>query len=176
MRSAIPFAILMTPMFISPVVFIAPFGLPHQAVADDLFSRISMESAYAKGKIASTEPLSLPSEPVSRPSKPVSPPTEPVSPPTEPNLEGTWMAHVGKSAVFALEVTAQGRFTLAHVTPHTRSHSQGLLMGRDSRIVFVGDGGECIAATLVDHAERHFHLRMSDRSELTFRRVALANP
>ncbi len=87
-------------------------------------------------------------------------------------LTGSWIASLGSGEAFAIKLTADGRFKLAHVKSGRTTTSDGKAERKGDRLSLVGSTGVTIAGSLSAQTAQGFELTLTGGRKLTFKKAS----
>lgn len=90
----------------------------------------------------------------------------------QPSLAGSWIATLGQKEAFALNLTADGKFSLALVKAGKTSTSTGKVERSGDQISLVGTEGTTISGTISNQTAKGFELQLAGGKKLTFKKPA----
>lgn len=86
-------------------------------------------------------------------------------------LTGSWIATAGDGEAFAIKLTAEGQFNLAHVKGGQTTTSKGSVNRTNDQLQLIGDGGITITGTLSNTTPTSFELTLAGGKNLTFKKA-----
>lgn len=86
------------------------------------------------------------------------------------SIVGSWVASLGEGEAFAIKLTADGKFQLAHVKAGKTSTSSGKAERTGDQLRLVGDGNVTISGTLSGITAEGFELTLTSGKKLSFKK------
>ncbi|QDV74754.1 hypothetical protein [Botrimarina mediterranea] len=88
------------------------------------------------------------------------------------SIIGSWVASLGQGEAFAIKLTADGKFQLAHVKAGKTTTSNGKAERTGDQLRLVGDGSVTISGTLSNITAEGFDLTLTSGKKLSFKKPA----
>lgn len=86
-------------------------------------------------------------------------------------LTGSWIATAGDDEAFAIKLTAEGQFNLAHVKGGQTTTSKGSAKRTSDQLQLVGDGGVTITGSVSNTTPTSFELTLTSGKKLAFKKA-----
>ncbi len=90
------------------------------------------------------------------------------------SIIGSWVASLGQGEAFAIKLTADGKFQLAHVKSGKPTTSNGKVERTGDQLKLLGDGSVTISGTLSNITAEGFDLTLTSGKKLAFKKPAAA--
>lgn len=87
-------------------------------------------------------------------------------------LTGSWIASLGGGEAFAIKLTAEGRFKLAHVKSGRTTTSDGKAQRTGEQLSLVGSTGVTIKGTVSAQTAKGFDLTLTGGRKLSFKKAS----
>ncbi|TWT98171.1 hypothetical protein Pla108_23280 [Botrimarina colliarenosi] len=88
------------------------------------------------------------------------------------SLVGSWIASLGEGEAFAIKLTADGKFNLAHVKAGKTTTSAGKMERTGDQLKLIGDKGVTIAGAVANASAEGFDLTLTGGKVLSFKKAA----